>query len=305
MSQRGGVGVQPPDPLIDALAELKVGERVFLLRGQLAFRNGYYDAAVEAFRAALKAEPDSVRARVNLGSALAEGGQRDAAIAIYQEVLELVPDNKTAHFNLGVLLQQAGDPKRSAEALTAAVRLDPKDAEARLQLTQVLARLDRWDEALVHALEVKELDPAHEGARVLIAQVLMRLGRQAAALESLEEAHDLMPEAGTIAVVLAKMLAAGSDLSLRDGPRALDLAQRIYQAIPNVQHAELVAVALAETGSCDAAVQWQRKALEAAQKAAANDLVRGLQATLEKLEQRPCRLPGQTVGSDGAGSNRG
>ncbi len=292
LASRGGVGVQPPDPLIESLAELKVGERVFLLRGQLAFRNGMYGPAIEAFRAALAAEPDSVRARVNLGSALAENGQREEAVTIYEEVLKLSPENKTAYFNLGVLLRQSGDQVRAAKALEAAARLDPQDAPARIQLASALVRLQRWDDALSYAREAKDLDPAHEGARVLEAQILQRQGQHAAARASIEQAHDVMPEAGTVAVVLAKMLAAGPDLSLRDGARAVDLAQRIYQAIPNVQHAELMAMALAEAGRCDEAAELQRQALGAARMASATELAERLAATLEHLDRRPCRMPG-------------
>ena len=60
LQQRGKVGIKPGDPLVDELPALKTGERVFLLRGHMAFRAGRYDAAVEAFRAALAARPESV-----------------------------------------------------------------------------------------------------------------------------------------------------------------------------------------------------------------------------------------------------
>ncbi len=290
--RRGKVGVKPADPLIDELASLKTGERVLLLRGQTAYRAGRFEEAAAAFRAALAAEPESVRARVNLGSALAGAGQRAAAVAIFREALDLEPDNLAARFNLGVLLGQAGDAAGAAEVLAGAVELDPTDVEARLELARALRRLERVSEALDHATQAVRLDAARPEARLLEAQILVQLGRYGEARGRLEAAHGVMPEAGNIVAALARMLAAGPDLSQRDGPRALDLALSVYRATGDARHAQTVAQALAETGRCDEAVDWQRRALEAARQAGAEALAGSLAETLSLLENRPCRMPG-------------
>ena len=297
LGRRGKVGVKPADPLIDGLVELKTGERVFLLRGQMAFRAGRYDQAVTAFRAALAALPDSVRARVNLGSALAQAGDREAAVAIYREALELDPDNATARFNLGVLLAQAGDAAGAAKELATAVEAEPGDVEARLELARTLRRQGRREEALDHATRVVELDPAREDARLLAAQILVAQGRFGEARQRLEAAHAVMPEAGRIAAALAKLLAAGPDLGERDGARALDLAFAVFRATRDPRHAETVAMALAEVGRCDEAADWQQRAVDAAREAGAEALAGSLAQTLRVLEGRPCRMPGGPGGS--------
>lgn len=291
---RGKVGVRPADPLIDSLAELKVGERVFLLRGRLAFRSGRYLEAAAAFQAALDAQPESVRARVNLASALAQAGRRDEAIAHFRRALELEPENRAAHFNLGVLLVQAGSHAAAADSLAAAVALDPDDAEASLELARVEGRLGRLEPAVRHAARAVELDPANEDARLLEAQLLVRHGRYAVARQRFEAAHRTMPEAGRTLAAFARFLAACPDLEQRDGRRALEMASRVYRATNNVRDAEIVALALAETGRCEEAADWQRKALEAARQAGAERLARALDETLQLLERRPCRLPGRS-----------
>ena len=291
LGRRGKVGVKPADPLIDELPGLKTGERVFLLRGHMAFRAGRFPEAVEAFRAALAAEPESVRARVNLGSALAQAGDRAAAIDSYRKALEIEPDNRAASFNLGILLAQAGDLTGAASALEGAVEIDPTDVEAHLELSRTLRRLGRGAEALVHASRAAELDPSNPGSRVLEAQILVQAGRYDDALDRLEAAYAVMPEAGRIVAALAKLLAAGPNLARRDGPRAVDLARAVYRASGDVRHAETVALALAESGRCDEAVDWQRQALKAATEAGADALVEALSQTLTLLERRPCRMP--------------
>ncbi len=289
---RGKVGVKPADPWIDGLADLKTGERVLLLRGQVAFRAGRYDEAVAAFRQALAARPESVRARVNLGSALAQAGDPEAAIATYREALELAPDNATASFNLGVLLAQAGDDAGAAEALAAAVERQPQDVGARLELARSLHRLGRFEAALSHVTRVVELDPAIEDPRLLAARILTAQDRFAEARQRLEAARALMPEAGRIAAALAKLLAASPDLEVRDGARALDLALAVFHATRDPRDAETVAMALAETGRCEDAVNWQRQAVDAARDAGAEALANSLAETLAVFEKRPCRMPG-------------
>jgi Flp pilus assembly protein TadD len=59
-------------PLVDALQDLIVGERVYLSRGKLAFEAKRYTEAVVEFRKAVAAMPESVTARVSLGAALTQ-----------------------------------------------------------------------------------------------------------------------------------------------------------------------------------------------------------------------------------------
>ncbi len=289
---RGAVGVRAPDPLIEELVELKVGERVFLLRGRVAFRAGQYLEAIDAFQAALEAAPDSIRARVNLASALAQAGRKEDAIRIFEQVLQLEPDNAAASFNLGILLAGSGDYQRAAKAYRTAVELRPGDSVAYLELARMEAQLSRWSTALAAAARVTELDPASESARLIAAQALIRMNRFAEALQRLEQGRAVMPEAGNLAAALSRLLASSPLVDLRDGPRALDLALRVFEAVKSPHHAETVAMAYAEVGRCEDAVQWQRQAFEAAEKAGDAAQAQSLGETLALFEQRPCRLPG-------------
>jgi Flp pilus assembly protein TadD len=110
LARAGRVGVRPADPLIDELDGLRQGEMPHLLRGRVAFRLGRFADAAAEFRKAVEARPDSVPARINLGSALAQAGDRKGAAEQLRQALKLAPDNANAHFNLDVLLIQDGAP---------------------------------------------------------------------------------------------------------------------------------------------------------------------------------------------------
>ena len=289
MAQRGSVGVAVPDPLVDELQTLVLGERVHLLRGRRAFAAGAYADAALAFGEAVKAAPDSVRARVNLGSALGQMGDRDGAIQELRAALRLDPANHAASFNLGTLLQGGGECGKAVPLFQAALRADPEDAEANLHLGQCLSALGRGEEAIPQFLAARNHEPTAEASVLGHAGVLVAAGDFQGALELLEEAHRRMPLQGQIAYSLARMLAACPDPTLRDGPRALELALRVFKASPVVGHAETVAQALAQSDRCGEAAGWQQRAI-AALPEDAGPRRQHMQSTLARYQAGPpCR----------------
>ena len=70
------------------------------------------------------------------------------------------------------------------------------------------------------------------------------------------------PSAGATAdhldTLLARLLAASPDPSVRDGTEALAIAERLLADRPSLEHAETVAMALAETGDFDGAAAMQQ-----------------------------------------------
>jgi tetratricopeptide (TPR) repeat protein len=262
MARAGAVGLKAPDPLLDAIADLRVGERVALMRGRVAAQAGRSAEAAREFRKALAARPESVEARVDLGSVLALAGDRAGAIAQFRDALRLDPSNVTAHFNLGSLLP----PAEARPHLEVVVAARPDDAEARRRLAQALRDGGRLLEALEQYGKAVALAPADETARLGEAETLVRLSRYAEARGRLEDGLKPMPTSGLLSHALARLLAACPDRTVRDGARALPLAQAVWQAQPTAAHARTVALALAELGRYDEAGQWQRTAAEQARR---------------------------------------
>jgi len=305
LASRGDVGLRPPEPLLDALEELKTGERVHTLRGRRAFRVGDFAAAAESFRQALAARPDSVGARINLAAALAQLGDRDGAIETLRPAVAAAPDHPTARYNLGALLLGAGRHAEAAEELRRAVELAPAAAGARLALADALRSAGEPHESLVHYRMAVQADPASTFAWLRGAETLTGLGRHAEAASVLDAALAANPTDGPIAQDLARLLAASPDGSVRDGARAVDLANRVLAASPTTWNAETLALALAESGRCDEAAAVQQKVVEAYGGAGAPERLAEAQAVLARYrDERPCRhpvAPPREEGEDPAG----
>ena len=262
LAQRGGVGLGVEDPRLDALEALKSGERVFLLRGRRAFAVGRYGDAAEAFAKAAAADPESARARVNLGTALARAEQADDAIAAFRDALRIEPTNDVALANLGQLLLSRGDAS-GLEHLEQAAANGPGNGLNHRLYADALVRFGRLEEAVESYHEAAVWTPTDEAAIFGKASALVDLARFAEAHAWLDEANRRMPSSIRIAAALARLLAGSPDKALRDGARALDLARAVFAVTEQGEHARVIAQALGELGRCAEAAALQEEIVAA------------------------------------------
>ena len=250
MKQRGDVGIAINDPVLDDLQQLKTGERVQLLQGKLAFNAGDYLAAADAFREALKAKPDSVRAHINLASALGMLGQKSEAIEHYNQAIKLEEKSATAHYNLGVLYLETQDLDNASKHFQSAISIAPKDSSARLYLAAILLKQNQRKEAFEQYKSVIQDNPASSEAWMGLSRLLVSSEQYGDALKALTTANEKLPHDIRITHALARLLAGSPDMSIRDAAKARPLAFRAYKERPTLGHAMTAAMALGESGNC-------------------------------------------------------
>ena len=290
LAQQGTVGVRVSDPLVDALPDLIEGERVYLSRGKLAFEAKRYADAVTEFRKAVAAKPDSVTARINLGGALTQVGDLKGAEEQFEEALRIEPGKANAHYNLAVLLARQNKHEQAIEHLRAALRADQNDLSARVLLAQELLRSEHFEEALTEFSRVVQADPDNEAALFEQVRLLYRTGQFKQALQVIETGHTQYPQKWRTALIWSYLLTTTPELELRNGARALDLAQSIYKTTGSVRHGVLIGMALAELGRCSEAAEWQRRLIIGAERLGNIDLLPKLRAGLTVYEDvKSCR----------------
>ncbi|HYX30791.1 MAG TPA: tetratricopeptide repeat protein [Pyrinomonadaceae bacterium] len=290
LAQRGPVGVKVADPLLDELRELIKSERVHLIRGKLALGAQRYDEAADEFRKAVTANPNSVSAHLNLGTTLTQTGELRAAAAEFETVLRIDSRNTLAHFNLAVLLTNRNEHEQAIAHLRSILTVEPNDRGARMFLAQELKKSARFAEASAEFSLLVQADPNNEEALLEQVRLLTQEKQHQKALDILEEGHTQFPQKGRTAVMLAYLLAASPQYDLRDGRRALQLSQKIYEAADSPEHGALVAMALAELGRCSEAAQWQRRMIVTAEQQQKTEMLAKLRSGLKQYEQTPpCR----------------
>ncbi len=289
LALNGKVGVKEADPLLDDLNRLLRGERVHMQRGKAAFNARRYEDALAEYRRAVNSAPDSVRARVNLAVTLSFLNKVDEAVTHFEEALKLDPQNLTAHYNLGYLYGRLDQLEKAENHLLKVIEANVEDTDARLVLAGVWRRMDKTKEALELYGRLTEVRGLDEDGTLGYASLLIGQGDFKAAGQILSQGQAAMPNSGLITRALAKFLAACPDTALRDGTRALELAKLIVKVQPSAEHLEIMAMAYAQVGDCQAAAQFQEQAYEAARQANADNELERLGAVLEYYRNTsPC-----------------
>ena len=290
LAQQDPVGVRASDPLFDGLQDLIKGERVHLIRGKLALESKRYQEAVSEFRKAVQARPESLPAHLNLGAALTQTGDLKEAAAEFEASLRLDPANIIAHYNLAVLRANENQHEQAIAHLRSVFEVDPNDVSARFLFAQELLKSGRWEDALSEFSRVVQANPDNEEALLQQVKLLIRKKQYAQALASLEKAHAQFPRKAETVVMLAFLLATSPQLDLRNGTRALELAQLVYKTTGAVEHGTLVVMALGELGRCSEAAELIRKLIGAAENAGQTELLPKLRVGLKQYEAGPpCR----------------
>ncbi|HEY2573220.1 MAG TPA: tetratricopeptide repeat protein, partial [Verrucomicrobiaceae bacterium] len=211
---------------------------------------GSIEQAIEQYREVVALRPESTAAHNNLGEALLRSGRPDEAMEQFQKVIEVNPHFAGAENNLGNVFLQMGRWPEAISHYEKALEIDPDSASAHSNLGSVLLRTGRFDDAITHYERALELRPDFVDAHNNLAAALQQKGRFKEALAHLEEGVKRSPEALGVSNNLALFLATSDDASLRDGARALKLAQRVNQRSggnrPEFLHT--LAAAYAETG---------------------------------------------------------
>ena len=287
------------------------GWRRHWARGMRAFSKGRFAEAVSEYRASIALDPGNPIPRTDLGSALARLGDLEGAAQEYAQALRISPGNSMLHYYLGTTLMGLHSDGEAAEHYQAAIRSNAGFKEAHFQLANLFIRLRHYEKAIPHYGAVIELDsglgdtilPGDSGgqfpqmnglARFMQAMALIRLSRYVEALAVLEKGLEFLPENSDMTHALARLLAACPDEKIRDGVRSLQLLHPLFEGGGGVdlETVETLAMALAETGQLERAVQVQRSMISDLQRNQRFDLVELLAENLALYERgQPCRLP--------------
>ena len=136
--------------------------------------NRRYDDAVTHFRAATKAAPQDVNARMELAIELLRASDPDRAIAELKVAASLDPNNARPRAALGAIHLNASRIEEALDELRAATRLDPENVEYQVALGRAASRhMGRVTEATAAfeaALRLKANDPAAATGLSMVGQ---------------------------------------------------------------------------------------------------------------------------------------
>jgi tetratricopeptide (TPR) repeat protein len=205
---------------------------IFLQRGEL-------DEAISHFQTALNIRANNPQTHYNLGSALVHNNLGNAlvrkklvdeAIAHYEKAVELRPDYADGHYNLGSALLQEG----------------------------------RIDEAIAHWQKTVSIQPNDAEAHTTLGDALLRKGEIGQAIAQYQAALEFSPQSISTLNNLAWALSTCPDASLRNGAKAIELAEKADRLSggKNPIFIRTLAAAYAENGRFTDAIETAQRALQ-------------------------------------------
>ena len=296
--------------------------------GGLLIRQRQFKEAESHLREAVRLVPNDAHALDDLGMALVGEDRIDEGLHYLREAIKIQPGYAHAYYNLGCVLESQGKPAEAVAEFQTAIQLDPGSLRSqvyRTRLADALAGMGRTDEADLQFQRLLEFNPNDAQAHWRYGTFLARIGRLDEAIEQLQvslqlqsnlqaqqelafllnlagqpraavemyrEVLKVRPDSAPVLNNLAWILAASSDATVRNGPEAVQLAERASQLTAAKDPVVLgtLSAAYAETGRFEEAIRTAGKANDLAV-AAGNQAVAGrLQQLLAGYRAgKPCR----------------
>lgn len=247
---------------------------------------GRFDEAIENYHKAIQIAPNFAYALNNLGIALADKGQFDEAIENYRKAIRISPNYAEALDNLGVVLGTQGRPAEAVEQFQKALEIAPDNAKVHYNLANMLTAQGRFDEAIKHYQMALEQMPDFTHAHYQLGLLLQNRGEFAAAVTQFQKVLELDPKHVTAQNNLAWLLATCPDSSVRNGEKAVEVAQQAVQLSMgrSPEILDTLAAAYAEAGRFPEAVETANRALSLSALQNNRPLVDAIQTQLKLYE---------------------
>jgi tetratricopeptide (TPR) repeat protein len=242
------------------------------LLGTAFYKKGQMEEAIIHFQKAVQLAPHNSDSECNLGEAFFATGRVDEAIYSFENALHINPDPSGVHIDLARLL--ATNPR--------SLKIDPACGWAEYYLGQDLINKGQVEDAAIHFQKAVQYAPDNADYQCGLGEVLLAQGQVNEAIKRFEKALHLNHASKATLNNFAWLLATSPDGNIRNGERAVQLAERACE-LTNYKQTVFIgtlAAAYAEAGQFDDAIATAQKACALASEHGETDLLKRNQELL-------------------------
>jgi tetratricopeptide (TPR) repeat protein len=227
---------------------------------------GRLDEAETVLKQAVTAQPDVPEFQLGLASFYEQKGQSADAMRIFQHVIETHPENATAYRSLADLLMSQNQPAEAETHYAQALKLTTPNAGLRRAYANALAASGKTAPAIEQLQLARQQEPNNPAVNLSLGELLAEKGDNRGAAACYEKCIEVEPKAVGALNNLAWMFATSPDNALRNGRRAVELADRACQLTEWKQPFMMgtLAAAYAEAGRFPEAIAMAEKARDQA-----------------------------------------
>jgi len=293
--------------------KLKVDEGIYYLQRTVEIRpqfaGGHYnlgslylykkqlDSAIGEFQKTIEFEPRHALAYYKLGSALAQKGQIDQAIPDFEKAIEIWPACVDAHRSLAEARFQQGKIDDAILHFQQAAMLQPNIALDYSYLGNAYLRKGNLEAALASFRKAVELKPDFLAYNNL-GNALLQKAQVREAITNFQKSLELQPHYLLAENNLAFILATSSHATLRNGAKAVELAEDADRQTAGKNPVVILTLgaAYAEAGRFPDAIATAKRGLQVATAQNNPDFITTFQAHISLYEAgkpfRPSDVPG-------------
>jgi tetratricopeptide (TPR) repeat protein len=260
-------------------------------------QTSYWQNSETLWNHTLAVNPANDMAHTNLGYLFLRRSDFDQAISHFEKALEIRSSHAFGHYkrggalienNLAAALTHKGLLDEAIDHYEKAAKMRPDYGDAYLNLGSILFGQGRTDEAIALWRKAAATLPEDAVFHTILGGEFLKKGLRKDAIAEYEHALRIFPRDFVARNNLAWLLATSSDGSIRDGERAIELAEQAAQlsSRKDANHLRTLAAAYAEVGRFSDAVTVAQQAAALATMQGKTDVVNRLKKDLVLYQER-------------------
>ena len=144
----------------------------------LFLESGDYKKALEAYKEAIRINPEYAPAHSNKGNAHYALREYKYALDAFNAAIRIDSEHIDAYYNKGIMLSELNDHEEAVKAYKEVTSRNPRHANAYFKMGNELFELEHYEEAADAYEKVLDIDPGHALARNNMDVVLSTLIRE-------------------------------------------------------------------------------------------------------------------------------
>ncbi|MFA5291897.1 MAG: tetratricopeptide repeat protein [Phycisphaerae bacterium] len=251
--------------------------------GIALFDAGRGDEAVQRLSRLVNEFPLYSDARNNLSQFLLKQGKPDRAIECFNELIKQKQDSAQVYYNLAAALSMQKKYDDAVNNLAKSLKLEPEYPGVQRQMGFALLASGKADQAVSHLNQALRTEPNNPDIYVNLGTAYTQLGQYRPAVQNWSRALEIQPDSSDVLNNLAWVLAVSGDSSIRNGGKAVELAERACELTKynNAGFLDTLAVAYAAAGRFSDAITTAQRAINLAKTHGQDNMAGEIQTRLE------------------------